>query len=180
MTELTDLMAAHRANQHPLFAHLRTHPTDADAWEIFATHYLHAIGTAPLYFALLRVRLPVTEREIFDHLVETTAPERLLLPPGFVPITYGIADVRDDLDILPAVDAFVDYHTTSMKVAPLPAALGILYSHCQETPWITTMDEMITVYLARLDLIRTGLEAALGIRAQLWDGIHAAITDIPF
>jgi hypothetical protein len=182
MNELLDLMFTHRANQHPLFAYLHTHASDPNAWEIFATHYTHAVGTAPFYFALLRLRLPLAEREIFDHLVETTAPGSMLVPPGFFPLAEGLADIRDDLDILPAVEAFVDYHATTMKVAPLPAALGVLYSHCQQTHWITAMDVICTPYLERLDLIRTGLEAALGIRAQLWDGIESAIAnaDVPF
>jgi hypothetical protein len=180
MNELTDVMAAHDANQHPLFTYLRVHALDDEAWEIFATQYYYVVSTAPLYFALLRGRLPLTEQEIFDHLIETSAPACHLVPCGFFPVTEGIADVLDELAPLPEVEAFVQVHTGGMKYQPLPMALGMCYAHCQEPSWSELMDQIIAPYLARLDLLRVGLITALDVRALLWDGIYAAITHTPF
>lgn len=176
MDTLTTVIAEHRANHHPLFRYLKTHAEDAVAWDIFATHYARALAPLPYTVTLLRARLHAEAQEILDHLMETTAATRLLLPPGFVPLSD---EVLTELEHLPEVEHFCTFHDTSMKVKPLPVALGIVYTQCLTPEWIERMDLIIAPFVERMDLLILGVRSALAVRDTLWEGILESITGEP-
>lgn len=166
---------SHRATRHPLFRYLKTHAEDAVSWDIFATHHQRAVAAIIVAIGLLRPRLHAEAREILDHLLETTAAARFLVPPEFT----VMGDICPDLERLAEVDRFGEFHCLGMKLKPVPATLGTLYPQCLTPAWSEAMDLLIAPFVERMDLITNGIDRALEVRALLWDSVLEAITGRP-